>query len=609
MDRNQVIGLLLIAAVVIGMSILNQPSKEQMEAMKKQRDSIEAAELKKLNAQQEAASMQKNIPEVVMDSSLASDSVLAEETRQKLGLFSEGAVKDSSVYFIENNLMRIGISARGGKVHYVALKNYKTFDGMPLVLTDGDSSVFGFNFFSQNKSISTSDLYFIKTASTAQSLTFRLNAGEAGYLQYTYQVSPDSYLLSFSSEFRNLENIIAANTNYLELNWFKKLLKTEKDIASERSNSSVYYRFMDEEVESISEQSDETADLTTKIKWVAFKQHFFTSALISEAGFEKPTRVETITDEGSGKYIKECKATFTIPYNHKPDETISMSFYYGPNHFQTLKKLDLGMEKLINLGIFGFVSRWLVIPVFNWLNSFNLNFGIIILILTILIRIILLPLTFKSFLATAKMRVLQPEVNELNQKFADDPLKKQQEQMNLYRRAGVNPLGGCIPALLQVPILFAMFSFFPTSIELRQQSFLWAKDLSTYDSIANLPFHIPFYGSHVSLFTILMTLSTLLYTAINMQMTTAVNPQMKWMMYIMPVMFLGVFNSYSAGLSYYYLLSNLFGLGQQFLFKFFIDEDAIHKKIQERKKKPVQKSKFQQKLEKMAKERGHKLGR
>lgn len=224
-----------------------------------------------------------------------------------------------------------------------------------------------------------------------------------------------------------------------------------------------------------------------------------------------------------------------------------------------------------------------------------------------MIRIILLPLTYRSFLSQAKMKVLQPEVTELNEKYPDDPMKKQQETMALYRRAGVNPLGGCIPGLLQIPILFAMFSFFPASIELRQQAFLWAKDLSTYDSIASLPFTIPFYGNHVSLFTLLMTASTLAFTAINMQMTTAANPQMKWMMYLMPVMFLGVFNSYSAGLSYYYFLSNMCGLGQQYLFKAFVNQDEIHRKIQENKKKPVTKSKFQQRLEKMAKEKGYQL--
>ncbi len=251
----------------------------------------------------------------------------------------------------------------------------------------------------------------------------------------------------------------------------------------------------------------------------------------------------------------------------------------------------------------GGVKKVVVIPTFNFLNSFQLNYGIIILILTVLVRILILPLTFGSFKSQAKMKVLQPEISELKDKFGSDPMKLQQENMALYKRAGVNPLGGCIPGLLQMPILIAMFRFFPASIELRQQSFLWADDLSTYDSILDLSFTIPWYGDHVSLFTLLMTISTLIYTKVNMQMTAAANPQMKWMMYLMPILFLGFFNSYSAGLSYYYFLSNVFGFGQQYLFKAFIDEDKIHAQIQENKKKPVKKSSFQARLEQLAKDK------
>jgi YidC/Oxa1 family membrane protein insertase len=292
-----------------------------------------------------------------------------------------------------------------------------------------------------------------------------------------------------------------------------------------------------------------------------------------------------------------------------------MQFYFGPNHYQTLKAMDLGLEKQIPLGwgIFGWVNKLLVIPTFNFLNGLHLNYGIIILILAILIKIVLLPLTYKAYTSQATMRVLKPELDEVHAKYPNDPMKAQQETMGIYRKAGVNPLGGCLPMLLQMPILIAMFRFFPSSIELRQQSFLWAHDLSTYDSVYDFGFKIPFYGDHVSLFVILMTISTILYTMMNNKMmsggNSAMQQQMKWMGYIMPIVFLGVLNNYSAGLSYYYLLANLTSFGQQYLFKFFVDEKAIHAKIQANKKKVQsgKKSGFQARLEEMAKQRGYKL--
>jgi len=606
MDRNSIIGLLLIGALLIGFSLWNQPSKEQLEAMKRQQDSIALVEKAKVQAELKAKAQQKKEPVAVIDSTI-SDSAKTAVLEQQLGSFASAASGTNDFYILENNLIRAKIAAKGGRIISLQLKKYKSFEGKPLILFEGDSSAFGLNFFSQNRTISTNNLYFTPVNTDSQKeLSLRLNAGENKYIEYKYSLPDDSYLLNFSIKFNGISDLVATNTSFVDLDWQQTLMKQERDVVAERTHATVYYKYLNDEVDNLSLRSDEQKDLNTKVKWVAFKQQFFASALISKDGFES-SKIESHSDEASLEKVKSYKASFRLPFSHKPEETFAMNFYFGPNHFQTLKKLDLGMENIIQLGFFGFVNRWLVIPVFNWLDSFNINYGIIILILTIMIRIILLPLTYRSFLSQAKMKVLQPEVNELNLKNADDPMKKQQDLMALYRRAGVNPLGGCIPGLLQIPILFAMFSFFPASIELRQQAFLWAKDLSTYDSIARLPFHIPFYGDHVSLFTILMTLSTLAFTAINMQMTSAANPQMKWMMYLMPIMFLGVFNSYSAGLSYYYFLSNLCGLGQQYLFKAFVDQDAIHRKIQEKKLKPVTKSKFQQRLEKMAKQRGYQL--
>jgi len=300
-----------------------------------------------------------------------------------------------------------------------------------------------------------------------------------------------------------------------------------------------------------------------------------------------------------------------LPYENKPLHQINMQFFFGPNHFNTLKAQEMSFEKLIPLGwgIFSWINRFAVIPVFNYLDSFNLNYGLIILILTVLIKIILFPIAYKTYASSAKMRLLKPDIEEINAKFPkkEDAMKKQQAVMGLYKKAGVNPMAGCLPMLLQLPILIAMFRFFPASIELRQEAFLWADDLSTYDSILDLPFSIPFYGSHVSLFTLLMTVSTIIYTKINMQMMGTSNqmPGMKAMMYMMPVMFLGIFNNFASALSYYYFLTNIITFLQMFVFRYIIDEEALKKKIEANKKRKitVKKSGFQKKLEEMAKQK------
>jgi YidC/Oxa1 family membrane protein insertase len=448
---------------------------------------------------------------------------------------------------IENDLLKVTISSKGGTIKSAVLKKYKTDKGLPVSLLSGDSTQFALSFSAQNRTIRTDKLFFEPASVSrhpdgSQTMTMALQAGTGRTIVYQYSLPKTGYLLGFQVRLNGLEQLIPANQNILQVDWRQHLQSQEKSVDNERAASTIYYRFSDEDVDHLSYTKDEQQSLKTKVKWVAFKQQFFTSVLIADDYIESPV-VETWHNPADPSYIKSLSASFTLPYQHRSEEVYGMRFYLGPNHYQTLKKIDgLNLEKQIQLGwgIFGWVNRFMVIPIFNFLNSFNLNFGLIILILTVLIRIVLLPLTYGSFKSQAKMKVLQPEIAEITEKIPDDPLKRQQETMALYRKAGVNPLGGCIPGLLQMPILIAMFSFFPSSIELRQESFLWAHDLSTYDSILDLPFKIPFYGSHVSLFTLLMTVSTLLYTKMNMQMTSAANPQMKWMMYLMPVMFLGI---------------------------------------------------------------------
>ena len=612
MDRNSLLGLVLIGAILIGYSYLTVPTSEQLAAQQKTQDSLALIEKNKKAVVASKQTVVKAIDTnlVVADtlSSTLADSLATQALSNKYGVFAKAASVDTSVYTLENKLIKVKVSSKGGKVKSVELKSYKNWEGKPVTLFEGDSSEMALNFFANNRSVSTKDLYFAGIKSDS-SLAMRLYAGSQDkYIEFLYTLKEDDYKLGYRINFVGLNDVIALNTNYVELSWKQLLKNQEKDMSMERANSTIYYMFTDNEVDYISETEDEAKDLTTKVKWVAMKQHFFTQVLIADTEFEKPTHIETKNGEEGDSYVKSTKSSFTLPYMHNAQESFGMHFYFGPNHYQILKSQGHNLEKQIPLGwgIFGLVNRFIVIPIFNFLNGFNWSYGIIILILTIAIKLLLLPLTFKAYLSQAKMKVLKPEVDEIQGKFKEEPMKLQQEMMGLYRKAGVSPLGGCLPMLLQMPILIAMFRFFPQSIELRQQSFLWATDLSTYDSILDLSFTIPFYGDHVSLFTLLMTVSTLLITKVNSSSQMA-NPQMKWMMYLMPIIFLGVFNSYSAGLSYYYFLANMISIGQQYLFKSFVNEDEIHRKIQENKKKPTKKSKFQQRLEKMAKEKGMQL--
>lgn len=628
MDRNSIIGLVLIAAIMIGYSIYTSPSKEELEAIKRQQDSIalvnkaareaaerEIAENAKLQEQQTAG-----IDSIINNAgdSINTDSLNAILLQNQFGAFANAANGELKYYTIENDKLIAKISNKGGRIVSVILKDYKTYSGKPLELFHEDSSSFSINFYAGNKAITTKDLFFeaiggdIKlSGSDSAKLTMRLKASDDKYLDFVYTLKGDDYMLGYSIQAKGLQDIVASNTTDFNLNWALRAPRQEKGIENERNASTIYFKYAEDEVDYLSETKDEKKTFDARVKWVAFKQQFFSTIIIAEDAFDKYNAdIETKTDENSVNYIKDFSTNLSIPYKHNGFEKFDMRFYFGPNHYQTLKSYDLDLHHIVPLGwgIFGWVNKFLVIPVFNWLNHFNLNFGIIILILTILIKLILFPLTYKSYLSMAKMRLLKPDLDELNKKYEkEDPLKKQQAIMNLYKRAGVSPFGGCLPMLLQMPILIAMFRFFPASIELRGESFLWADDLSTYDSILDLPFSIPFYGDHVSLFTLLMTASTILYTRMNSQFSSSPEmAQMKWMMYLMPIIFLGVFNNYSAGLSYYYFLANMITFGQQFMMKRFVDDKKLHAQIEENKKKPVieKKSSFQKRLEEAAKRRG-----
>jgi YidC/Oxa1 family membrane protein insertase len=539
--------------------------------------------------------------------------------------------------YVETDLLKIGISSHGGKISYVELKDYVTWDTLPLILIQDNGNPFGFNFSSGNRIIHTKDLYFTPVvlggnlntggpliASGEETLSLAMRAyvsksdgtkDESRYIEYVYDLTNDKYMLDFHVNFVGMRGIIDARPGYIDLEWEADLRLQEKDV-DPYIGTTVYYKISDDKVDNLSERSDnDEEELQDRVKWVSFKQHFFSSTLIAERYFEDPIlRTETYEETDIDRYLKTTYVKLGVPFEESDNYSVNMSFYFGPNKYNILRKYKLDLERQIPLGWSFFLIQWInryaVLPVFNFLGSFGWNYGIVILILTILLKIILFPITYKTYMSSARMRVLKPEIDELSQKFPkkEDAMKKQQATMSLYKRAGVNPLSGCFPVLLQLPILIAMFRFFPSSIELRQQSFLWATDLSTYDSILSLPFEIPFYGDHVSLFTLLMTISTLIYTYLNNQMMTTGTqqmPGMKTMMYIMPIMFLGIFNSYASGLSYYYFLVNVITFLQMFIFRRVVNEDKIYQKIQENKKKPVKKSSFQKRLEDAAKKRGY----
>lgn len=639
MDKNTIAGIVLIFLILIGFSYFNKPSQEELEAAKHRKDSIETVEAARQQQMEEVKAVKEAQQASITASNNSVDSSLIQnERKEKFGVFADASVGEEKFYTLENNLMKVTISNKGGRIYSVELKNYQTNDSLPLILFEGDKNNFGMNFFAQNRSVNTEDFYFVPSVERDKlstngpevkkgkegfekynkenggdsiSFSMRLYATNNSYLEYKYSLKHNSFLVGFDINTSGLEKIVTTNSNYLNFIWKIEVPRQERmSQYGEDRYTRINYKFYEDETDRLSASKTESKDLRTRTKWVSFKQLFFSSTLIADDYFPEVSIDQEIYKEDP-KFLGNFKADFAIQYDGTSNESHKMKFYFGPNHYNTLKQYDLSMESLIYLGyaIVRPVNKYLIIPVFNFLRTFIGNFGVIILLLTIFIKMIIFPFTYKSYVSQAKMKALKPEIDEINAKFGKEKaMEKQQATMALYKKAGVNPMGGCLPMVFQFPILIAMFFFFPTSIELRQESFLWAHDLSTYDSIFNLPFKIPFYGDHVSLFCLLMTVTTVISTHLNSQtQNTSAMPGMKTMMYMMPVMFLFILNSYSSGLSYYYFLANLITIGQMFIFRKMTDEDKIRAQIQINKKKPAKsKSGFQKKLEEMAKQRGGK---
>lgn len=623
MNRDQTIGMVLIGILFVGYLLYTQPSKEEIEAAKERRDSLAQVEMLEQQRQQTEAQIQNSTAQA---DSLIPDSVKNLQLNSKYGRFAASATGEDKFYTIENDLIELKVAAKGGRVFSARLKEYKTHDSLPLVLFTGDSTLFGFSFTTTDRLvINTQEMYFkpsvetasIQATSESKTLGMRLYASENAYIEYQYTLKPGEYMIDFNINFVNMTQVIPSNVRYFDLNWASFIPSQEKGWSFENDYTCIYYKGTDEDVEYLTERSEhEQENFSTEAKWIAFKQQFFSTVLIAKNGFQGATLEQTKMPKDN-QYLKYMTAQIGLPYTGNGNESIPMNMYFGPNHYNTLDKYDLKLEKMIPLGwgIFGWINRFVVIPLFNWLGVYILNYGIVILLLTLIIKLALFPFTYRSYLSSAKMRVLKPQIDEITKNIPkEDALQRQQKTMEFYRKAGVNPMGGCLPVLLQMPILIAMFRFFPASIELRQKAFLWATDLSSYDAIvswsANIPLISSIYGNHISLFTLLMTISTIIYTRMNQNQMGDANaqvPGMKTIMYLFPVMMLFWFNNYASGLSYYYLLANLITFAQMYIMKRFVNEDQILAQLEANKKKPAKKSSFQERLEKMAKERGYQV--
>ncbi|MBK8615392.1 MAG: membrane protein insertase YidC [Flavobacteriales bacterium] len=633
MDRNSIIGLVLIAAILIGYQIYTAPSPEQVAQMQREQDSLAQVEIQQKERQAQQAQVAQEatatgLPSVrPVDSlhlvigtdtlhrdSVDMDSLANLERVKRYGLFAAASLGKHEEITIENERLQISFSSQGAAPNLIRLKPYTTYNKEPLLLADPDSGIYEFRFFHGSLDISTKDLHFTAEKLGTDGVRFTAPTGDPGKaLRITYQLDSTSWFMNVNTELVGLQGEVDPRT--LFFHWDLLGRNNEKHLPTERSKSTVFYKYQSDDRNYLSETEAEDKKLEGRTSWVAFKQDFFTVGLISPTGFTgNGSEISVKLNDADTAHTKRYIAKLFFETEPSAHVQIPMRMYLGPNHYNTLRKTDIDQfDRIIDLGwgIFGWMNRFVVIPIFDFLSGFKLSYGIIILVLTIAIKLLLMPLTYRNQKSSARMRALKPEVDAINKKYPDteDMMKRQTANMELYRKAGVNPAAGCVPLLIQMPVLYAMFRFFPSSIELRQQSFLWAEDLSSFDSIATLPFTIPAYGNHVSLFTILMAASTIIYTVINSkQMPTQQGmPNMKVMMYMFPVMMLFFMNSLPSGLSYYYLLANVISILQMtVLSKFFINETKLRAELEQNMRTPKKKSKWQQRMDEIQKQQRRK---
>ncbi len=625
LDKNTIIGLVLIFGVFIGYGILTAPTAEEKAAMKAKQDSIVKAN-EKLAQHARAIQIQDSLAQLSQDSLavINQDSVSLSE----FGAFAVCSQGENDTIKVKTDLFEIDFSSLGAMVRQVTLNNYLTYGKEEVKLFD--KNIYGLNLSVGQNIVRTKDLYFEPTINDkpvsgvvevkgedSVVIVFRAkvqaDSSKDASLDFRYVVRGNDYRVGYDILFNNLQGIVTDQST-IEMDWMSDLRVQEKDAKVEVKNSSIYYLLKDE-VDYLKENGvdDKKDENGIPIKWVSYKQQFFSTAIIATENPFASASMQTITEKRPAKdstYLRSMQSLLTLTFDSESPKTqFNVDLFYGPNKYSVISDYDIDMEEIIPLGwgffLLQWVNRFVVIPVFDFLSGFGWNMGIVILVLTILVKIVLFPLSYKSYSSSTKMRVIAPEVQKLNEKYPkqEQALEKQRAVMALYKRAGVNPMAGCLPVLLQFPILVAMFRFFPASIELRQKSFLWADDLSSYDSILNLPFEIPFYGSHVSLFCLLMTVAQIFYTRMTMKQQQGTNqmPGMKVMMYMMPIFMLFVLNKFSAALNYYYFVSLCITFIQVWIIGKTIDKQKVLDRLKANQNKPLKKSKWQERMEALEK--------
>ncbi len=583
MDKNQATGLILFAAVILTYSLFFA-SNPEIPPVESTEPTIEATQ----------TTPQPNT------AVLLPDSLLDAQRQLQFGELASWTLGEEQNLTLENEVVKITVSTKGGVIKEVLLKKYFSWQNEPLFLLDSSHSSLNYSLDTRLGKVDLNEFYFSPQLSSEiiegvsqQILTLRTSSA-SGELIQKYTLSEGQYTLERSFEIQGLQGIITAKS--IRIDWENQIKAQEKDLAESRRKTQVNYYLAEGSYDNLGLSDDpEEVKVDQPVKWIGFSQRFFTAGIIADSVFQEVALTQSTPSDSS--IVRAMSARLFLPLQNGQAK---LTHYFGPDQYKTLKAITPGFEENVDMGYFfvSWVNKYIVVHLFEFLEKYFNSYGIIIILIVLLIKLALSPLTYKSYIGMAKMRVIKPEIDELKEKYGDDATKMQQEQMKLFSQLGVSPISGCLPLVLQMPFLFAMFFFFPNAIELRQESFLWAEDLSTYDEFIKLPFTIPFYGAHVSLFTLLMTISQVLYAHFNNQLTTATGP-MKNLGYVMPVMFMFVLNSYPAGLSFYYFVSNIFTFGQQALIKLFVDDSKIRQKVEENKLKNVdkKKSKFQQRLE------------